>query len=236
MFADDEVDAVLALNCPTAQRLLGRRRGRRSRRSRPPPRTRRGRTCLPPGSARIGRSARPLFNAAASRFETPGGRGHRALAPRALSGNQALLMESPRLMPEADEADPGAAGIAMAAAGGGRPGSTRQKSRRADAYYIPRRNHASPPTRGGGASAAAIGFPVALKSARRDIMHKSDVGGDRARARRRCAVRTRRRRMLARVGTRMPRPVSTASCAADGRGHGGIDCSPALPTIRSSVR
>ena len=206
LFADEGVDAVLALNCPTA--LAAPDEAARAvieTVAALPAATRRGRNLFTAwlGTQSAG-PARALFNTArVPTYETPedavAAFRHRVRYQR----NQALLLESPPARPEADSADPGTARTAIAAAlAAGRfwldPAEVEAVL---DAYRIPRPQSclAAGPDEAA-ASAAALGFPVALKIRSPDIVHKSDVGGVALGLASAGAVREAAAAMLARVG------------------------------------
>jgi acetyltransferase len=179
LFADDGVDAVLVLNCPTALS---------------PPEEAARAVIDSVAAARQGRNiftawlgeqsagaARRLFNAARlATYDTPEeavtGFLHRVRYQR----NQALLMETPPARPDGSEPDVAAARAVIAAAvGAGRAWlDATEVEIVLGAYRVPlpvSRQAADPEE--AAAAAEAIGFPVALKIRSPDITHKSDVGG-----------------------------------------------------------
>jgi acetyltransferase len=180
---DDGVDAVLALNCPTAiaspeeaaagliEAVGALPRGARH-----------GRNIF---TAWLGEQsavpARRQFGAARlATYETPDeavtGFMHRVHYQR----NQALLLETPPAQPEATEPDSAAAAAAIATAlSAGRSWLDPEEVEavlRAYSIPLPASRIAATPDAAADA-AAAIGFPVALKIRSPDITHKSDVGG-----------------------------------------------------------
>jgi acetyltransferase len=183
VFADDGVDAVLVLNCPTA--LAGPEDAARAVIDR---------VAAMPASARHGRNiftawlgeqsagaARKLFNAARlPTYDTPDeavtGFLHRVRYQR----NQALLMETPPARPDRFEPDVKTAGAAIATAlADGRSWLDASEVEAVLGAYriaLPASRHAADPEEAA-AAAAAIGFPVALKIRSPDITHKSDAGG-----------------------------------------------------------
>ena len=208
LFADAGVDAVLALNCPTAfaapeeaaRAVIGAMASL-------PAATRRGRNLF---TAWLGMHsaapARALFNAArVPTYETPEDAVTALLHRVRYQRNQALLMESPPARPDSDDADPGAARTAIAAAlANGRSWlDPAEVETVLDAYRIPRPQSllAAAPDEAA-AAAAALGFPVALKIRSPDIVHKSDVGGIALGLGDTGAVRDAAAAMLARIGAR----------------------------------
>ena len=183
VIADDAVDAILVLNCPTA--LASPEDAARAvidALAAIPPSTRQGRNIF---TAWLGEqsatAARRLFNAAriatyATQDEAVTGFLHRVRYQR----NQALLMETPPARPDIFEPDAAAAGGAIAAAlGAGRAWLDASEVETVLAAYripLPASRQAADPEEAA-AAAAAIGFPVALKIRSPDITHKSDVGG-----------------------------------------------------------
>jgi len=183
VFADDGVDAVLVLNCPTA--LAGPEDAARAvidTFAAIPAAERHGRNIF---TAWLGEqsasAARKLFNAARlPTYDTPDeavtGFLHRVRYQR----NQALLMETPPARPDVFEPDVAAADAAIASAlGAGRAWLDPSEVEAVLAAYriaLPTSRHAANPEEAA-AAAAAIGFPVALKIRSPDITHKSDAGG-----------------------------------------------------------
>jgi acetyltransferase len=183
LFADDGVDAILVLNCPTA--LASPEDAARAVID--------GVAALPAAARHAsniftawlgGQSAgvaRRLFNAARiATYDTPeeavAGFLHRVRYKR----NQALLMETPPVRPDRFEPDIAAARATIAAAlAAGRSWlDTAEVACVLAAYRVPlpaSRQAADPEE--AAAAAEAIGFPVALKIRSPDITHKSDVGG-----------------------------------------------------------
>ena len=183
LFADDGVDAVLVLNCPTA--LAPPEEAARAVIdcvAKAPRADRHGRNIF---TAWLGEqsaaAARKLFGSARiATYDTPDeavtGFLHRVRYQR----NQALLMETPPARPEAFEPDVTAARAAIesALAAGRLWLDAAEVAAMLAAYQIPQ--PAAQPAAGPDAAAAvaaAIGFPVALKIQSPDIPHKSDVGG-----------------------------------------------------------
>jgi acetyltransferase len=183
VFADDGVDAILVLNCPTA--LAGPEDAARAvidTLAAIPATERHGRNIFTAwlGEQSAG-AARRLFNAARiPTYDTPDeavtGFLHRVRYQR----NQALLMETPPARPDIFEPDLAAAGTAIAAAlCAGRAWLDAAEVEAVLAAYriaLPASRHAADPEEAA-AAAAAIGFPVALKIRSPDITHKSDAGG-----------------------------------------------------------
>jgi acetyltransferase len=188
VFADDGVDAVLVLNCPTA--LAGPEDAARAvidRVAAMPAPARHGRNIFTAwlGEQSAG-AARKLFNAARlPTYDTPDeavtGFLHRVRYQR----NQALLMETPPARAASSELgmfepDVAAARCAIAAAlAAGRAWLDASEVEAVLAAYriaLPASRHAADPEEAA-AAAAAIGFPVALKIRSPDITHKSDAGG-----------------------------------------------------------
>src|SRR5579864_226134 len=183
LFADDGVDAILVLNCPTA--LASPEEAARAvidTTAAISPATRQGRNIFTAwlGEQSAG-AARKLFNTARiATYDNPEeavtGFLHRVRYQR----NQALLMEAPPARPDDRDPDIAAARAAIAAAlAAGRAWlDAEEVASVLEAYRIPlpvSRQVASPAE--AAAAAAAIGFPVALKIRSPDITHKSDVGG-----------------------------------------------------------
>jgi acetyltransferase len=183
LFADDEVDAVLALNCPTAlaspeeaavavvDALSG-----------VPAERRRGRNLF---TAWLGEhsaaAARKVFNDAriptyATPEEAVGGFLHRVRYQR----NQTLLMETPPLRNDRSEPDPAPARAVIAAAlAAGRTWLDAPAVEAVLTAYGIGLAAARPvdDAEAAVAAAAALGFPVVLKIRSADIQHKSDIGG-----------------------------------------------------------
>jgi acetyltransferase len=183
LFADDGVDAVLALNCPTAiaspeeaaQGLIDTVASIRQG-------ARRGRNIFTAWlGAQSAAPARRRFDAARmATYDTPDaavtGFLHRVRYQR----NQVLLLEAPPAHPDAALPDFAAAqrSIAAALAAGRSWLDPREVETVLAAYAIPRPAARVAVTPAEAAEAArAIGFPVALKICSPDITHKSDVGG-----------------------------------------------------------
>jgi acetyltransferase len=211
LFADAGVDAILALNCPTA--LASPDAAARAvidTAAALPEAARHGRNLFTAWlGAHSATPARALFNAArVPTYETPEDAVTAFLHRVRYQRNQALLMETPPARPEADTTEPGPARAAVAAAvAAGRswldPGEVEAVL---DAYRIPRPQ--SRPAAGpeeAAAAAAVIGFPVALKIRSPDIVHKSDVGGVALGLDSAGAVREAAAAMLARIGNANPR-------------------------------
>ncbi len=183
LFADDGIDAVLALNCPTAiaspeevaQGLIDAIGDL-------PPGARHGRNIFTAWlGAQSAAPARRRFNAARlATYDTPDeavtGFLHRVRYQR----NQALLLEAPPAHPDAARPDVAAAQRTIAAAlAAGRSWLDPEEVEAVLAAYAipgPASRIAVTPAQAAEA-AAAIGFPVALKIRSADITHKSDVGG-----------------------------------------------------------
>ena len=183
LFADDGVDAVLVLNCPTA--LAAPEEAARAvieAAAAVPGASRRGRNLFTAwlGMHSVG-PARKLFNAArVPTYETPEDAVTAFLHRVRYQRNQVLLMETPPARPDPYEADEAAvrAAIAAALADGRAWLDAAEVEAVLAAYGIPHpasRLAADPGE--AAAAAAAIGFPVALKICSPDIIHKSDVGG-----------------------------------------------------------
>ncbi|MGE3783952.1 MAG: GNAT family N-acetyltransferase, partial [Alphaproteobacteria bacterium] len=211
LFADEGVDAVVALNCPTAlaspeaaaRAVIGTMAAL-------PATARRGRNLF---TAWLGTHsaapARALFNAARTpTYEAPEDAVTAFLHRVRYQRNQALLMETPPARPEMDTADPGPAHAAIAAAiAAGRSWlDPAEVEAVLDAYCIPRPQ--SRPAAGpeeAAAAAALLGFPVALKIRSPEIVHKSDAGGVALGLDSAGAVREAAAAMLARIGHSHPR-------------------------------
>jgi acetyltransferase len=183
LFADTGVDAILALNCPTALTTPGAAaQAVIDTLAALPAATRRGRNLLTAWlGAQSAAAARALFNAAhIPTYETPEDAVTALLHRVRYQRNQALLMETPPARPEADAADPEAAGTAIAAAlAAGRSWLDPVEVEGVlDAYRIahPASRLAASPDKAA-LAATALGFPVVLKIRSPDIIHKSDVGG-----------------------------------------------------------
>jgi acetyltransferase len=210
LFADEDVDAVLALNCPTA--LAAPEEAARAvveTMASLPTERRRGRNLFTAWlGAHSAAPARGLFNAArVPTYDTPEDGVAAFLHRVRYQRNQALLMETPPARPEADTADPGSARAAIAAAvAAGRSWlDPAEVEAVLDAYRIPRlasRLAAGPEE--APAAAAALGYPVALKIRSPDIVHKSDVGGIALGLGDAAAVRNAAAAMLARIGSARP--------------------------------
>jgi len=183
LFADDGVDAVLVLNCPTA--LASPEEAARTVIDKVARVTAAARHASNLFTAWLGEqsagAARTLFNRARiATFDTPEeavtGFLHRVRYQR----NQALLMEAPPARPDNFEPDIGAAQRAIAAAlAAGRAWLDAVEVAAVLAAYrvpLPASRQAADPEEAA-AAAAAIGFPVALKIRSPDIIHKSDVAG-----------------------------------------------------------
>ena len=183
LIADDGVDAILVLNCPTA--LASPDEAARAvidRVAAVPAMARQGRNIFTAwlGEQSAG-AARKLFNAARiATYDTPEeavtGFLHRVRYQR----NQTLLMETPPARPDMFEPDLAAARAAIEAAlAAGRAWLDADEVAAVLAAYrvpLPLSRQAADPE-DAAAAAAAIGFPVALKIRSPDITHKSDVGG-----------------------------------------------------------
>jgi acetyltransferase len=177
LFADPAIDAVLALNCPTAivdgaataQAVLQAQE--------------RHKRCLLTswvGEA-TAEKARALFAAAGvPTYDTPEAavRGFMHLVRWRRSQTQ--LMQTPPSIPESFQPDKeGARRVIAAALAGGRKVLTGPESRAVIAAYgipLPPQRTARDPAEAA-AAAAELGKPVALKILSPDISHKSDVGG-----------------------------------------------------------
>ena len=183
LLADTGTDAILVLNCPTA---LGApeeaARAVIDTLANAPAQMRRGRNVF---TSWLGdhsaAAARRLFSEAQlPTYNTPedavGGFLHRVRYQH----NQALLLETPPLRPDLFEPDTAVASraIAEALAAGKSWLDAEEIVAVLSAYGIsvPCSRHVADPEEAA-AAAAAIGFPVALKIASPDIIHKSDVGG-----------------------------------------------------------
>jgi acetyltransferase len=183
LMAEPAIDAVLALNAPTAMARPSEAAQAVIEEFKATPQSRLvGRNLL---TAWLGeRSAAParrrFAEARIASYETPDGavRGfmHRVQYRR----NQDLLMETPAARP--DDFTPDAAtahqAIARAVAAGGGWLAAEDAAAVLGAYGIPlpaSRVVADAP--GAADAAAAIGFPVALKIRSPDLTHKSDIGG-----------------------------------------------------------
>ena len=212
LFADDGIDAVLALNCPTAIASPEEAaQGLIDAIGNLPPGARHGRNIFTAWlGAQSAAPARRRFNAARlATYDTPDeavtGFLHRVRYQR----NQALLLEAPPAHPDAARPDVAAAQrtIAAALAAGRSWLDPEEVEAVLAAYAIPGPASRIAVTPAQAAEAAAvIGFPVALKIRSADITHKSDVGGvalDLAAA---AAVRAAAAAMAARV--RQARPAA----------------------------
>ncbi len=205
LFADDGVDAILVLNCPTA--LSSPEEAAHAvidKVAKVPAAARHASNLFTAwlGEQSAG-SARTLFNTARiATFDTPEeavtGFLHRVRYQR----NQALLVEAPPARPDDFEPDIRAAQAAIAAAlAAGRAWLDAVEVAAVLAAYripLPLSRQAADPEEAA-ASAEAIGFPVALKIRSPDITHKSDVGGIALGLADRAAVRNAAARMIERV-------------------------------------
>jgi acetyltransferase len=210
LFADDGVDAILVLNCPTA--LASPEEAARAvidRLATVPAEARQGRNLFTAwlGEQSAG-AARKLFNAARiATYDTPEeavtGFLHRVRYQR----NQALLMETPPVRSDMFEPDIAAARAAIAGALDARREwlDAEEVASVLAAYRVPlpaSRQAADPEE--AAALARAIGFPVALKIRSPDITHKSDVGGIALDLRDEAAVRRAAVEMSERVAKAQP--------------------------------
>jgi acetyltransferase len=180
---DEGVDAILALNCPTA--LASPEEAARAvieAFSAVPPEARHGRNLF---TAWLGEysaaPARELFNRARiATYSTPDEAVTAFLHRVRYQRNQTLLMETPPARPDPFRPDSAMAADAIAAAlAAGRQWLDADEVERVLGAYripLPRSRHAADIDEAA-AAAAAIGFPVALKIRSPDIPHKSDVGG-----------------------------------------------------------
>jgi acetyltransferase len=188
LIADDGVDAILALNCPTA--LAAPAEAARAVIdvvAALPPGTRRGRNLFTAWlGAQSAGAARALFNEARMpTYDTPEeavtGFLHRVRYQR----NRALLMEIPPARPDAPDGRPfepdvaAARGAIAAALADSRDWLDAGEIESVlAAYQIPHpRSRLAADPDDAALAAAAIGFPVALKIRSPDVTHKSDVGG-----------------------------------------------------------
>ena len=184
LFADDGVDAVLVLNCPTA--LAPPEEAARAVIDRVAA-ARQGRNIFTAwlGEQSAG-AARRLFNAARlATYDTPEeavtGFLHRVRYQR----NQALLMETPPARPysrESGGSEPDVAAARAAIAAAVAAGRSWLDAHEVEivlaAYRVPLPvSRQAADIEDAAAAAEAIGFPVALKIRSPDITHKSDVGG-----------------------------------------------------------
>ncbi len=210
LLADDGIDAVLALNCPTA--LAEPEEAARAvvdTIARTPPDRLHGRNIF---TAWLGEhsaaAARRRFEAAhLPTYETPeaaiSGFLHRVHYQR----NQALLMEAPPARPDPFEPDVAAVRpiIAEALRGGWTWLAAEQATAVLAAYGIPvPLARCADNGEGAAEAAAALGFPVALKIRSPDITHKSDVGGVALDVPDAASVRTETAALLARVRAAQP--------------------------------
>jgi acetyltransferase len=210
LFADEGVDAVLALNCPTA--LASPEEAARAvidTITSLPAATRRGRNLFTAWlGAHSAAPARALFSTARiPTYETPEDAVTALLHRVRYQRNQALLRETPPARPEADTADPDAARAVIAAAVAENRSwlDPAEVETVLDAYCIPRpRSRLAANPDEAAAAGAVLGFPVALKIRSPDIIHKSDVGGIALGLGDAGAVREGAAAMLARVGKTRP--------------------------------
>jgi acetyltransferase len=183
LFADDGVDAVLVLNCPTA--LASPQEAAQAvidKVAEIPAAARHASNLFTAwlGEQSAG-AARTLFNTARiATFDTPEEAVSGFLQRVRYQKNQALLLEAPPARPDDFEPDirTAAAAIASALAAGRAWLDAVEVAAVLAAYRIPLplSRHAADPEEAV-AAAGAIGFPVALKIRSPDIIHKSDVGG-----------------------------------------------------------
>jgi acetyltransferase len=183
LLADDGVDAVLALNCPTA--LASPEEAAQAvidTLAAVPPEQRHGRNVFTAwlGEQSAAPARRALSAARLPIYDTPDeavtGFMHRVSYQR----NRTMLMETPPAHPDAPMPDiPAASGAISTALADSRAWlDTAEVEALLGAYRIPlpaSRLAADPDA--AAVVAAAIGFPVALKIRSPDITHKSDVGG-----------------------------------------------------------
>jgi acetyltransferase len=183
LLSDNEIDAILVLNCPTA--MASSEEAARAvidRTTATPAAVRQGRNLF---TAWLGEhsagAARQLFNKARiPSYDTPeeavAGFLHRVRYQR----NQQLLMQTPPAKPGPYDPDSAAAHTVIAAAlAAGRSWLDAEEVASVLSAYgiaVPASRTVTSPEEAG-AAAAAIGFPVTLKIRSADITHKSDVGG-----------------------------------------------------------
>ena len=183
LLADPGIDAVLALNCPTA--LASAEDGARAvidSFAKAPPALLAGRNLF---TAWLGEStaasARQLFTTARiATYDTPDSAVHGFMHRVQYRRNQELLMETPEarldgFAPDTARAD---AVMARASAAGREWLDAEEVFEVLTAYGVPvPACRVAPDVDAAVAESAAIGFPVAIKIRSRDITHKSDVGG-----------------------------------------------------------
>jgi acetyltransferase len=183
LIRDPGVDAILALNCPTApEHPEAAARAVIDTVRAAEPGALRDRNVITAwlGEHSVG-AARHLFTEAViATYETPdsaiGAFMHRVRLRR----NRELLMETPPARPDAFEPDREAARRAIAAAltaGESWLGPTETRAVLASYGISLVESHSASNTEEAAAVSASIGFPVALKIRSPDITHKSDVGG-----------------------------------------------------------
>jgi acetyltransferase len=183
LIGDREVDAILALNCPTglaqpdeaARAVIGALKAA-------DPTALRGRNVI---TAWLGeysaRPARQLFtDARIATYESPDGAVNAFMNRVCHRNNQELLMQRPPARTDAFEADSAPARRVIAAAiAAGKSLLDQQEIGVVFAAYglrlVPSYLAADPS--GAAATAASVGFPVALKVCCSDIRLKSEVGG-----------------------------------------------------------
>ena len=183
LFDDDGVDAVLALNCPTA--LASPEEAARAvigALAAMPQAKRRGRNVFTAwlGDETAGPARQSFGEACIPSYATPENAVAAFLQRVRYQRNQALLMETPPARPDPPAADYGKARAAVAAAlADGRQWLDASETAALLAAYriplAPSRLAADPED--AATAAEGLGFPVAVKIRSPDIIHKSDIGG-----------------------------------------------------------
>ena len=183
LLEDDELDAVLILNCPTAlARPADAARAVIDTIAATPPERLIGRNLLTAwlGERAAAPARRRFAEARIASYDTPDSAVRGFMDRVRYHRNQELLMETPATRPDAFVPDVAAVQAILGAAAGGGPAwlDAEQVAGVLGAYGVPLpASRIAADTADAAAMAAAIGFPVALKIRSPDLSHKSDVGG-----------------------------------------------------------